>query len=403
MVKSNKYSGLSTTAIHAGESPDPVTGASAPNIVMSSTYVTDAPVGFSASDMGDDSPFLYSRWANPSVRQLEQKLAALEGCESCLCLASGMAAASAIFFSLLSAGDHVIVSDVSYAGVAELARASLPRFGIEVSFVDMSDLENVASAIRPNTKLIHCETPVNPILRLCDLAGLAKIARACGAKLSCDSTFATPVSTRPAELGVDYVMHSITKYIGGHGDAVGGAICGRAEDIQALSLEAAVHYGGVLSPFNAWLIGRGVATLPLRMRAHEESAIEIATWLESHPKVSRVIYPGLKSHPQHDLAKVQMTNMSGMIAFQVGSAADGSAMEIRMSEKLQLIHYAVSLGHHRSLIFWMPTAGLMESSFALEGKALESYRAYAGDGIFRLSVGLEDTADLIGDLDQVLS
>lgn len=402
MKKSNKYSGLRTTAIHAGEAPDPVTGASAPNIVMSSTYVTDAPIDFSASDMADDSPFLYSRWANPSVRQLEQKLAALEGTPSCLCLASGMAAASAIFFSLLSAGDHVIVSDVSYAGVAELARGSLPRFGIDVSFVDMSDLANVSAAIRPNTKLIHCETPVNPILRLCDLAGLGKIARAKGAKLSCDSTFASPVGTRPFDLGVDYVMHSITKYIGGHGDAIGGAICGSAADIQALSLEAAVHYGGVLSPFNAWLIARGVATLPLRMRAHEESALEIATWLEAHPKVSRVIYPGLASHPQHDLAKAQMNNMSGMIAFQVGSEADGRAMEAKMAEQLQIIHYAVSLGHHRSLIFWMPTAALMESSFRLDGNALQSYRAYAGDGIFRLSIGLEDAEDLIADLDQVL-
>lgn len=166
------------------------------------------------------------------MRQLEQKLAALEGTESCLCLASGMAAASAIFFSLLSAGDHVIVSDVAYAGVAELARDSLPRFGIEVSTVDMSDPANVSAAVKPNTRLIHCETPVNPILRLCDLAALSKIARAAGAKLSCDSTFASPVGTTPAALGVDYVMHSITKYIGGHGDAIGGAICGSAADIQ---------------------------------------------------------------------------------------------------------------------------------------------------------------------------
>lgn len=402
MAKSNSYSGTRTTAIHAGEVPDPVTGASAPNIVMSSTYVSEEPAGFSAHELNDESPFLYGRWANPTVRSLEQKLAALEGTESCICLASGMAAASAIFLSLLSSGDHVIVSDVSYAGVAELARDTLPRFGIEVSIVTLSDLEAVASAVRPNTKLIHSESPANPIMRLCDIAAISKIAKAAGAKHSCDATFASPVGQKTAALGVDYVMHSITKYVGGHGDAIGGAICGSEEDIKALNLEAAIHYGGILSPFNAWLISRGVATLPLRMRAHEETSLAIAKWLEAHPMVTSVMYPGLESHPQHDLAKNQMQNFSGMLTFQVGSEADGKALATIMAKDLQVIHYAVSLGHHRSLIYWMPTAGLMETSFRLEGAQLEDYRAYAGDGIMRLSVGLEDADDLIADLDRVM-
>ncbi len=397
----NSSFGPRTTAIHAGETPDPVTGASSPNIVMSSTYVSAEAAGFSAHDLNSQSPFLYSRWANPTVVSLQEKIAAMEGTDACLCTASGMAAMSAIFFTVLSAGDHVIVSDVSYAGVAELVRDTLPRFGIEASVVDMSNAFNVAKAMRPNTKLIHCETPANPIIRLTDLKAICKIAKTGGAKVSCDSTFASPIGTQPAKFGVDYVMHSITKYIGGHGDAVGGAVCGSQEDIAALNLEAGIHHGGVLSPFNAWLILRGAATLPLRMRAHEENAMELANWLENHPKVTRVLYPGLKSHPQHDLASRQMDNYSGMISFQVGSEAQGQTLAERMTNELRVIHYAVSLGHHRSLIFWMPTSGMIETSFRLEGKQLESYRDYAGDGIFRVSVGLEDGKDLVRDLDQV--
>ncbi|MCP4997774.1 MAG: aminotransferase class I/II-fold pyridoxal phosphate-dependent enzyme [Hyphomicrobiales bacterium] len=402
MAKSNAYRGLSTTAIHAGEGPDPVTGASAPNIVMSSTYVAEEVSGFSAHELSVDSPFLYGRWANPSVRSLENKIAALEGTESCLCLASGMAAASAIFFTVLSAGDHAVISDVSYAGVAELARDTLPRFGIEVTLVDMTDIAAVEAAIRPNTKLIHTESPANPIMRLTDLAAISEIARRAGAKHSCDATFASPVGQKSADLGVDYVMHSITKYIGGHGDAIGGAVCGRAEDINALTVEAAIHHGGILSPFNAWLIARGMATLPLRMRGHQEGAMAVAQFLESHPKITQVFYPGLESHPQHELAKRQMRNFSGMLSFQVGDEETGTALAARMADELQVIHYAVSLGHHRSLVWWMPTAGIMETSFRLSGDQLKSYRDYAGDGIFRLSVGLEDAEDLIADLDRVL-
>ena len=402
MTRRNDTFGPQTTAIHAGEGPDATTGASAPAIHMSSTFVTDAPAGFSAHDLGPESPYLYARWANPTVDMLERKLAALEGCEACLCTASGMAAASAIFLTFLSAGDHAVVSDVSYAGVAELARDTLPRMGIEVSLVDMSDLDALAAAIRPNTRLVHTETPVNPIGRLTDLAAVARIAHEADALLSCDSTFASPLGQRAADLGVDLIMHSVTKYVGGHGDAVGGAIAGRADLIKRMRLEASIHHGGIMSPFNAWLIARGAATLPLRMRAHEDGALKVASWLEGQPTVTRVIHPGLTSHPQHDLARRQMTNTSGMISFQVGNAATGEALAEEMIDKLKVIHYAVSLGHHRSLIFWMGTEGLMETSFRLTGKQLESYRAFAGDGIFRLSVGLEDAEDLIADLSQVL-
>ena len=402
MSNSNRTADVMTTAIHAGDPPDASTNASAPPIHMSSTYVTEDLAGFSAHDLTPDSPYVYSRWANPTVAGLEAKIAALQGTEACLATASGMAAASAIFFTFLSAGDHLIVSDVSYAGVAELARETLPRMGIEVSAVNMSDLSAVAGAIRSNTRLIHTETPVNPINRLTDLAEISRLARQAGALLSCDATFASPLGMDTVALGVDLTMHSITKYIGGHGDAIGGAVAGSAELISRMRAEAAIHHGGILSPFNAWLIARGASTLPLRMKAHEAGAMAVAEWLEADPRVSRVMYPGLASHPQAELAQRQMSNMSGMISFQVGSAADGERVAQQMIARLKVIHYAVSLGHHRSLIFWMGTDGLMETSFQLQGAQLEDYRAYAGDGIFRLSVGLEDAEDLIADLDGAL-
>ncbi|MCR9255412.1 MAG: PLP-dependent aspartate aminotransferase family protein [Alphaproteobacteria bacterium] len=402
MAKSNAHRGVMTQAVHAGERPDPTTGASAPAINMSSTFVVEDLAGFSANDLGEESGYLYGRWANPTVTMLEEKIAALEGTEACCCFGSGMAAATAIFLSELSSGDHAIVSDVSYAGVAELVRDTLPRFGIEVDLVNMTDLSALEAALKPNTRLVHVETPVNPLTRITDLAAVAKLAHDAGARVSCDSTFASPIATRPADYGVDYVMHSITKYIGGHGDAIGGCVATTKALAKQLNVEATVHYGGVLSPFNAWLIARGAATLPIRMRAHEETALTVAHWLEGHPKVGKVLYPGLTSHPQHELATRQMNNFSGMMSFQVGSEADGERIAERMTTDLEVIHYAVSLGHHRSLIFWMPTAGLMDSSFKLTGANLAAYRSMAGDGIFRLSVGLEDPEDLIADLDRVL-
>jgi methionine-gamma-lyase len=401
-MKSNtNRPGLSTLAIHAGDEPDEKTGAVG-DLTMSTTYVVRERAGFSAHDLGENTPFIYTRWGNPTVDALQRKLAALEGTEAALCFASGMAATAAVFLSVLSVGDHVIVSDISYAGVAELARETLPRFGIEVTPVDMSDLGALEAALRRNTRLIHTETPVNPVLRLTDLAAVSKMARAAGALHSCDSTFASPVATRPAEFGVDLVIHSLTKYIGGHGDAVGGAVCGNKELLGRIHVESAIHHGGILSPFNAWLIARGAGTLPLRMRQHEENALAVAKFLESHPAVSAVFYPGLPSHPQHELARRQMKNFSGMIAFRPRSKAAGEAIAERMMSGFKTIHYAVSLGHHRSLCFWMDADGLVQSSFKLEGRQLAAWRDWAGEGFFRLSVGLEDAEDIIRDLDAVL-
>jgi len=399
MTSDHRKRGIQTQAIHAGERPDPTTGASAPNLVMSSTFVVDEEVSFSANNLSEDSPFVYTRWANPTTKQLEQKLAVLEQAEACVAFASGMAATASVLLSHLSNGDHLIISNTNYPGTAEFARDTLKRFGISVTPVDTAELDNISNALQDNTRMIWIESPSNPLLRISDIEAAATIANQQGALLVVDSTFATPIATRPLQLGADLVMHSLTKYIGGHGDAMGGSVCGRQSLIGPLRGEALVHYGGVISPFNAWLILRGIATLPIRMRCHQENALKVAGFLENHPVVEKVIYPGLASHPQHQLATRQMDNFSGMISFRTTRPKQVAE---RMMQKLEVIHYAVSLGHHRSLVYLMQTADLIESSYRLDGEELDRYRDSAGEGIFRLSVGLEDAGDLITDLEQVL-
>ncbi len=391
--------GNNTLAVHAGERPDPNTRASAPNIVMSSTFVLDEPVGFSAYDIPDDAPYIYSRWRNPTVQQLEEKLAALENAQACRCFASGMAATSALLFSVLKTGDRLVMSDANYPGTAELARNDLVRMGIDVVTVNFSDLQAVEQAVTPETALVWGETPANPTMRITDISKIAQITHQHGARLAIGSTFATPMATRPITLGADYVIHSLTKYCCGHGDAMGGAVLASNENMRAIETDGQIHVGGVISPFNAWLINRGLATLPLRMKAHQDNAMALAQFLEAHPRVTKVLYPGLPSHPHHDLAKKQMENFSGMLSFQVDNGAD---MAPQMMSQLQVIHYAVSLGHHRSLICWMDTDDLMASSYRLSGKQLQAYRDFAGDGVYRVSVGLEDPEDLCDDLVRVL-
>ncbi|MFA5311906.1 MAG: PLP-dependent aspartate aminotransferase family protein [Methanomassiliicoccales archaeon] len=392
--------GANTTSIHAGEGPDPVSKASSPNIVMSTTFVTEANAGFSVEGMEEDKAWTYTRWDNPTVHQLEEKLAALENAEAAITFSSGMGALTALLFHTLHAGDHAIISDVAYAALSEMTNEMVPDLGISITKVNTSDPEAVSKALLPNTRLVHIETPCNPLLRLTDISAIADIAHKSGAKLSVDSTFATPMATRPMELGADFVVHSLTKYLGGHGDALGGAIIGDRTDLSPLRKKTAIRLGGVLSPFNAWLIMRGMATFPLRMKAHERNAFQVARFLEGHPKIGRVIYPGLPSHPQHDLAIKQMKNFSGMITFQV---TDGPSAAETFAEKLQIIHYAVSLGHHRSLLFFLPSEALLRSSFKLDTQEQrDSWNLFAGDGIFRFSVGLEDPEDIIRDLDLAL-
>ncbi|AGA80684.1 trans-sulfuration enzyme family protein [Echinicola vietnamensis] len=395
-----KNLGEQTRAIHAGELPDPVTGASSPNLVMSTTYLAEAGTGFSVEGHDEEDPWIYTRWGNPTVHQLEEKLAVLEEAETAVAFASGMGAITVLFFHLLKAGDHAIVSDVAYAALSEMTNEMVPSLNIQITKVDTSDLSAVKAAVKNNTRLIYIETPCNPILRLTDIEAVAGIARGAGARLAVDSTFATPAATKPLQLGADFIVHSLTKYLGGHGDALGGAILGRKADLAPLRKKTAIRMGAVISPFNAWLILRGLATFPIRMRAHEKNALKVAAFLEKHPKVKRVIYPGLPSHPQHELAKKQMKNFSGMLTFQVENGKKRSGI---FADKLRIVHYAVSLGHHRSLIFYLDSADLKESSFKFAtGKQDESWEIYAGDGIFRLSVGLEDSKDIIDDLNRAL-
>jgi methionine-gamma-lyase len=393
------YTGEQTKAVHAGEFPDIATKASAPNIVMSTTFVVDIDTSFSVEGMDENDAWVYTRWGNPTIRQLENKLAMIEEAETAIAFASGMGAIVALLFHLLKAGDHAVVSDVAYAALSEITNELIPELGIEITKVNTSDIEAVRAAIKSNTKLIYVETPCNPILRLTDIAAVAAIAHSAGAKLAVDSTFATPIATRPLQLGADFVIHSLTKYLGGHGDALGGVLLGSKHELVTLRRKTSIRFGGTISPFNAWLIIRGIATLPLRMRVHQENALKIAAYLEQNDRIKRVIYPGLPSHPQHELAKRQMTNFSGILTFQVKDSRDIR----KIAERLQIIHYAVSLGHHRSLVFYLNSKDLLQSSFKFNtSEQYNSWNDFAGEGIFRLSAGLEDAKDLIADLEQAL-
>ena len=339
-----RYRGIKTAAVHAGQDRNPFTRASAPDITMSTSFIIDPEVSFSADAITDETPFVYTRWANPTVTQLERKLAVLEGTKELrsVCQRHGRDC-------------HLVPAPAEdrrssrherchLRGRVGAGQRQLQKLNIEVTRVDTSAPRTPRSSSSPNTRLVYLESPANPLLRLTDIQVVADIAHRAGASVAVNSTFATPIGLRPMELGADYVIHSLTKYICGHGDAIGGAVCGRHDDLTKLR-SLAIHLGGVLSPFNAWLILRGAATLPLRMAAHEENAFVVARYLEVHPYVTRVIYPGLPSHPQHELAARQLDNYSGMIAFQVNN---GRAAARLLSERLETIHYAVSLGHHRS-------------------------------------------------------
>lgn len=391
---------IETQSIHAGlpaaRSGEPVLS---PLVPASSFYAHPDDTGFSANDLSDSAPHFYTRWSNPTAQALEARLAALDGGEAALSFASGMAAITGLFLNRLKSGDHLILSNVCYAGVAEFAQDGLSRLGIGVTAADTSDPAKVAAAIRPETRLVHIETPANPILRLSDISAIAGIVHAAGAELSVDSTMATPVATKPLELGADFVVHSLTKYACGHGDALGGAVIGNKEAIADLRKTSLIHLGAALNPFAAWLILRGLETLPIRMKAHEENARAVSAFLENHPRVKRVYWPGLKSHPQHNLAIRQMRNFSGMVSFV---ADDGPTLARQFADRLKTVAYAVSLGKTRSLLFYIPTEDLLASSFHLEGQDAATYRDWTGEGTFRLSVGIENADDIIADLDAAL-
>lgn len=392
-------SGLETKAVHGGENVDPHTGASAPNLVMSSTFASDDPAGFSINAFTEERGYVYTRWGNPTVQMLEKKLALMESAGDCIATASGMSATTTLLLGLLKAGDHLVISDINYAGTAEYVRDSLPKYGISSTRVDTSVPQLVEDAIKDTTKLIWIETPANPTLKLTDIRAIAGLCQTKGIPLAVDSTLASPAVTRPLELGADFVVHSLTKYIGGHGDALGGAILGSKDAIEALRIDAHIHLGGAMSPFNAWLIARGLATLPARMQAHSQNAEKVAEFLDGHPSVQRVNYPGLSTHPQHDLAQRQMALFSGMLSFQV---REGERLSHKFAKELKVIHFAVSLGHHRSLIYWIPTDEVLSTGFKLSAEQELGYREYAGDGLFRVSVGLESPEDICEDFAKIL-
>jgi cystathionine gamma-synthase/methionine-gamma-lyase len=343
--------------------------------------------------------FHYTREHSATPRHLEMRLAALEGSEDCVVTASGMGAISATLFSLLAAGDHLVASEICYTGTQKLASFHLPRFGVDVSVVDSTDPKEVEDAIRPDTKAVYIETPGNPIVSITDIQKISEIARSVGATLIVDSTWSGLVTQRPLELGADVVIHSATKYLNGHGDALGGAVLGRREFLAEVRERGVVHLGACISPFNAWLIMRGIVTLPLRMEKHSRNALQVARFLESHPRVTRVRYPGLPSHPHHEVAKKQMSDFSGMLNFTL----DCELLEnFRFLENLQVITHAVSLGHDQSLIYYLPTVFFFQDMVELSEEKKMKYWSQMGDGVFRFSVGIENPDDLIEDLERAL-
>lgn len=380
---------FSTRAVHVGNEVDKETGAIRRPITMANSYA----LPYDPTDMNWSSADgnLYTRNGGANQKYLQEKLSSLEGGEDCVVLASGVAALSGLFFSLLQTGDHVIFSSVTYIAVYRLLNELFNnKFNVETTIVDTSDLEAVKAAIRPNTKLIHIETPGNPTLSISDIEEIAKIAHQNGALLSVDNTFASPYNQRPIELGADFVVESLTKYINGHGDAMGGAIIGKKEYLDIIRAQAQVNLGGTISPFNAWLIMRGAVTLPLRMQRHNDNALKIARWLEKQPEISFVAYPGLESNKGHEIAEKQMINgFGGVLSF--GLKADHDTHN-RFVQNLNIITSAVSLGHDESLIVFL-------------GENDERQYLYPEEfhnGFFRFSVGIEDADDLIEDLRQAL-
>jgi cystathionine beta-lyase/cystathionine gamma-synthase len=368
--------GLATRCIHAGVPIDPLTLSVKTPLVMSNNYHLPPELGMDVPP----SAFVYTRNAAPNARYLEARLADLEGGEDCAVLSSGVAAIAGTLLSLLGSGDHIVTSDVIYTSIGRLLRGDLPRrFGIGATLLDTSDLGAIRQALTPQTKLIHVETPANPTTRISDIAAIAEIAHEAGVLLTVDSTWSGLLTQQPLRLGADLALHSLSKYINGHGDALGGAVIGRRELVERIRGFAVVDLGACISPFNAWQIMRGSVTLPMRMERHSSSATAIARFLESDSRVAWVRYPGLASHPQHEIAARQMSAFAGMLNFDIGG---DPAARTEVLRRLHLFVHATCLGHDESLI---------------------AVYEWGGEQFFRVSVGLEDPEDLIADLDQALA
>jgi cystathionine beta-lyase/cystathionine gamma-synthase len=378
------FMGFATTAIHAGQEPDAATGAVTIPIYQTSTYAQDG--------LGKHKGFEYARTSNPTRLALERNLAALEGAKFGFAFASGMAAIDATL-RLVRAGDHVIVSDNTYGGTNRLFKQVLANYGIEFEFVDTSEVTNVESAIKDNTRMVFVETPTNPVMIVTDLQAVSDVAHAAGARVVCDNTFMSPYLQRPLDFGVDIVVHSTTKFLNGHSDGIGGAVVLNNEDDANWIGFIQNSAGAILSPFDSWLVMRGTKTLALRMEQHDKSGRQVAAFLEDHPKVLKIYYPGSKSHKQHDLAKRQQKGFGSMVSFDVGSLEAARTV----LESVRLCTLAESLGGVESLICHPAT--MTHASVASEVRE----RLGITEGLVRISVGIEDTDDIIADLDQALA
>jgi cystathionine beta-lyase/cystathionine gamma-synthase len=382
-MKERKH-GFATRAIHDGQGPDPLTGAVNVPIYLTSTYAQE--------EIGKHKGYEYSRVSNPTRDALEQNLASLEGGTSAHVFASGMAAITAMI-TMLRTGDHVICGENVYGGTPRLFNQIITRYGIEFSYVDTSDLEKVRSAIRPTTKLVHIETPTNPLMTLTDIRAVADICHERGVELAVDNTFMSPYFQRPLELGADIVMHSTTKFLNGHSDGLGGVLVGTKPQHKEDFAFVQKCTGGILSPFECWMILRGVKTLVVRMERHDTSGRKVAEYLAGHKKVVRVFYPGLASHPQHELAKRQMSGFGALISFETGSLANANAM----LKRVRVCTLGESLGGVETLISHPAT--MTHAAIGAETRT----KLGITDGLVRISVGIEDVDDLIADLDQALS
>jgi methionine-gamma-lyase len=384
--------GFSTLSVHAGEAHGGPAPLEAP-LVLSSAFALGSAEQAAAAFRGETAAYVYGRWGNPSVEQLETKIAELEGAEDAVATASGMAAVTGALLASLRAGDHVVAPLAFYGESSRLLRERLPAFGIETTFVDATDVDAYRRAIRPETRLLYAESPANPTLQVTDLAALAALAREHGLTLVADNTFATPFCQTPLELGADLVVHSLTKALGGHGDAIGGVVAGTRERIDRVRDLVVKGFGGVLAPFNAFLIARGVRTLGLRQARACASALEIARRLEGHPAVAAIHYPGLASHPGHAIAARQMRAFGSLVAFELEGGLDAGR---RVLDRVRVISHAVSLGDVRSLI--THPASTTASTMPPELRR----QAGIGDGLLRVSIGIEDVEDLTRDLDRAL-
>ncbi|MCA1300510.1 methionine gamma-lyase [Stappia indica] len=382
--------GFATRAIHHGYQPADHEGALTPPLHLTSTFAFETAEQGGEIFAGERSGHVYSRISNPTLELLEARMALLEEGEAAISFASGMGAITAVMWTFLSPGDEILVDKTLYGCTFAFFRHGLAKFGITITHVDMRDPQNVAAAITPRTKIVYFETPANPNMRLVDIAAVAEIAHHHGARVVVDNTYATPVLTRPLALGADIVVHSATKYLGGHGDLLAGIAVGNAEDMQEVRLVGLKDMtGAVLAPLNAHLILRGLKTLELRMERHCSSAKVVAEMLEAHPAVAQVHYPGLASFPQHELAQRQMPGFGGMIAFEL---AGGMAAGIDFLNRLTLIKRAVSLGDAETLI--QHPASMTHSTYTAEERQAHDI----SDGLIRLSVGLETPEDVIADL-----